>query len=90
MIGGYGVDTFVLNGGNDLIRDFDAGADWWFYNRSSDQIVIDINGTDSFEDLMSAGSQSRNTVTFQFSENDSLTLQGIRLAELDADMFSFV
>ena len=89
MRGGFGVDTFVFNGGHDLIQDFDAGFDWWFFSLHSDQIVIDIEGTDSFEDLIATASQSRHTVTFQFSEEDSLTLRNTHLAELDADMFSF-
>lgn len=90
MTGGFGIDTFVFNGGNDLVRDFDAGADWWFYSRPSDQIVIDIDGVDSFDDVLEAAIQSRNTVTFQFSADDSLTLRDTHIAELDADMFSFV
>lgn len=90
MTGGLGIDTFVFNGGADLIRDFDTGFDCWTVSSSSEQIVIDITGIDSFADMIEAANQSRNGVTFQFSEDDSLTLRNIQLAELDADMFNFV
>lgn len=90
MKGGRGVDTFVFNGGDDVIQDFDTGFDWWFFSRPSDQVVIDVDGIDSFEDLIAGASQSGRAVTFQFSEDDSLTLRNTHLDALDADMFSFV
>lgn len=90
MTGGLGIDTFVFNGGADLIRDFDTGFDCWTVSSPSEQIVIDTTGIDSFADMIEAANQSRNGVTFQFSEDDSLTLRNIQLAELDADMFNFV
>lgn len=33
---GHGVDTFVFKGGNDMIQDFDAGFDRWFFSRPPD------------------------------------------------------
>ncbi|KIC48030.1 Ig-like domain-containing protein [Tateyamaria sp. ANG-S1] len=90
MTGGFGSDTFVFNGGHDLIRDFDTEFDWFLFSRPSDQIVIDIDGSSDFEDLVASASQSGRAVTFQFSEEDSLTLRDTQLDELSADMFSFV
>lgn len=90
MKGGSGADTFVFAGGHDLIQDFDTETDWHLSEPSSDQIEIDIKNVTDFEDLVGSANQSRRDVTFQFGEEDSLTLRSTQLADLDADMFSFV
>ncbi|WP_299505664.1 Ig-like domain-containing protein [uncultured Roseobacter sp.] len=90
MKGGSGIDTFVFNGGMDVIQDFDVGFVGQILVRPSDQIVIDIEGTESFEDLLGIASQSDQSLIFAFSDDNSLALHGIQLAEIDADMFSFV
>ncbi|WP_227271991.1 hypothetical protein [Roseobacter weihaiensis] len=73
-----------------MIRDFATGFDWWVFSRPSDQIVIDIEGTDSFQELLFSAMTSRNTVRFPFNAEDSLTLRSTQFTDLDADMFSFV
>ncbi len=90
MRGGLGVDTFVFNGGADVIEDFDAGFDWWIFSRASDQVVIDIDGIEGFEELIAGAGQTGSAVTFQFSEDDSLTLRNVDMTDLEADMFSFL
>lgn len=84
--GGLGSDVFVFNGGHDVIWDFDTSGQ----NTSGDEIMIDLAAADSFADLLSLANQTASAVTFEFSEDDSLNLNGVTLAELDADMFSFV
>lgn len=90
ITGGLGTDTFIFNGGHDLIRDFDTGQDLPFYNRPAEQIVIDLQVVETFQDILDSATQSGRAVTFQFSESDSLTLRHTQVAELDADMFLFV
>lgn len=82
--GALGRDTFVFNSGHDMIQDFDTGAE----TPPSDQIIIDRTGIDSFDDLLDSAQQSGDRVTFAFT--DSLTLRNTLLADLDAEMFSFV
>ena len=90
LTGGWGVDTFVFDGGHDTVRDFDAGFDWWFWSRPGDQIAIDIEGVDSFDDVLpNAFQDGRNTV-IQLNEEDSLTLRNTWISELDEDAFTFV
>lgn len=90
MSGGLGVDTFVFNGGHDVIHDFDTGDGGAPEGGLSDQIVVDVAGVDSFEDLLDTATTSGSAVTFEFNTDDSLTLRDIELASLEADMFSFV
>lgn len=90
MRGGFGIDTFVFDAGHDTILDFEAGFDFWFFSLPSDQIIIDIAGVETFDDLMAAADQDGRDAVFQFSDQDSLTLQRTQLSDLDADMFSFI
>ncbi|MDX8350709.1 hypothetical protein SLH49_22190, partial [Cognatiyoonia sp. IB215446] len=66
------------------------GFDFWFFSLPSDQIAIDVTGVETFDDLIATASQNGRDVTFQFSEEDSLTLRRTDLFDLEADMFSFV
>ncbi|WP_170330681.1 Ig-like domain-containing protein [Ruegeria arenilitoris] len=90
LVGGWGVDTFVFNGGHDTIRDFEAGFDWWFWSAPGDQIAIDIEGIDSFGDLIANAVQDGWDTVISFNETDSLTLNNTWLSELDNDTFTFV
>ncbi|MEO1109926.1 MAG: Ig-like domain-containing protein [Pseudomonadota bacterium] len=90
LTGGWGVDTFVFDGGHDTVRDFDPGFDWWFFSLPSDQIVVDIEGADSFDDLISDAVQDGRHTVIAFNEDDSLTLNNTWVHELDSDMFTFV
>lgn len=90
LTGGWGVDTFVFNGGNDTIRDFDPGFDWWFWSKPGDQLVVDIDGVESFDDVIANAEQDGRNAVIEFSETDSLTLRNTWLYELDSDAFAFV
>ena len=81
LFGGKGADTFVfsLGSGSDIIVDFDNGKD-----------TIDLSGyagIGSFDDLTIVG--GRNGVTIELDGNDTLTLVGVRQADLDASDFLF-
>ncbi|WP_299671862.1 Ig-like domain-containing protein [uncultured Roseobacter sp.] len=90
MRGGLGADTFVFNGGHDLITDFEVGNAEPGVGLPSDQVVIDMEGFDNFEDLLEIATVSRNSVALVFNDDDHLTFRDTDLANLDADMFSFV
>ncbi|MDX8350491.1 hypothetical protein SLH49_21080, partial [Cognatiyoonia sp. IB215446] len=66
------------------------GFDFWFFSLPSDQIAIDVTGVQTFDDLMATANQDGRNVVFQFSDDDSLTLNRTHLSDLDADMFSFL
>ncbi|MEM7746746.1 MAG: Ig-like domain-containing protein [Pseudomonadota bacterium] len=88
--GGFGQDTFVFNGGDDTIADFDTGFSFLWFSRPGDTIEIEFEGFDSFDDLQDVALQNGRHLTFEFSATDSLTLNRTHLAALDADMFDFV
>lgn len=85
--GGAGNDTFVFTRGDgiDRIRDFDRNGD--------DRISLDIEGINSFEDLLETAtvrSYSRSdSVTFDFGQGDKLTLNVADFDSLSADDFIF-
>lgn len=89
LFGGAGRDTFNYSSGAgvDIIADFSTGRRW--FSSGGDKITIDVDGVDSFEELMAHASQvGRNTV-FDFGNGDLLVLNHTRLSALDSDVFSF-
>ncbi|MDP5215962.1 Ig-like domain-containing protein [Ruegeria sp. 2205SS24-7] len=90
LTGGWGRESFVFDGGHDVIRDFDPGFDFFWWSRPGDSIVLDIEGVESFDDVLASASQNGRNTVLEFSEDDSLTLRNIWVAELDSDDFAFV
>ncbi|WP_372573066.1 RCC1 domain-containing protein [Ruegeria jejuensis] len=90
LTGGWGRDSFVFDGGHDVIRDFDPGFEFLWWSRPGDTVVLDTEGVEDFDDVLSSASQvGRNTV-LEFSEDDSLLLRNVWVAELDSDDFAFL
>jgi len=89
--GGHGSDTFVYNSGDDHfeVRDFDFGRSWWWFSRPGDKLDINVDGIDTFDDLMDTASQSGPNTVFDFGDGDVLTLRNTRLSHFDADDFLF-
>ncbi|MEM0987441.1 MAG: Ig-like domain-containing protein [Pseudomonadota bacterium] len=88
--GGLGRDTFVYDGGLDTIRDFEEGFRFFFFSLPGDDVEIDVDGIDSFEDLAALAVQNGRNLEFVFSESDVLTFAHTRLSDLDDDAFTFV
>lgn len=85
MFGGRGADTFIFDtkdGGQDTILDYSAGVD-----------QIEISGGDAdfdiAQELLDAASQVGNNVVFDFGNDQTLTLNNVRLDELSASDFDF-
>ncbi len=91
--GGWGQDTFVFSEGDgrDRIMDFDTGQRpwWWGYRSGGDKISINMDGVDSYDDLMDVASQQGRHTVFDFGDGDKLILSYTRLAALDQDAFTF-
>ncbi|EFO28694.1 outer membrane adhesin like protein [Roseibium sp. TrichSKD4] len=89
--GGWGRDNFVYEAGDgrDKIMDFETGHHWGWFRSRGDTISIDVDGIDSFTDLMGTASQDGRNVVFDFGNGDELILSGTRLAALDKDAFTF-
>lgn len=89
--GGWGRDTFVYNegDGHDRVLDFDTGSNWSWFSRPGDTVRLDVDGIDSFQDLLAHADQKRGGVTFDFGEGDKLTLEGARLSRLNESHFEF-
>ncbi|WP_269586164.1 putative Ig domain-containing protein [Roseibium sp. Sym1] len=89
--GGWGRDNFVYatGGGSDTIMDFETGLNWGWFRSRGDSISIDVNGINSFDDLMATASQDGRNVVFDFGNGDELVLAHTRLAALDKDAFTF-
>lgn len=89
--GGWGRDTFVYESGDgrDKIMDFETGFSWGWFRSRGDSITIDVEGINSFVDLMATATQEGGSVVFDFGNGDELVLAHTRLAALDKDAFTF-
>ena len=83
LIGGRGDDVFIFNegDGNDKILDFDR--------RGDDRLLLNIEGVDSFEDVLDAVEETWKGVTLDFDDAGSITLAGVDADELSASDFLF-
>jgi len=87
LFGGAGIDTFVFNTDDDAdrIKDFDA--------KGSDHDVIDLSGLASITDFtdLKAGHmrQQGTSVVINGTQGDVITLEGVRIKDLDAGDFQF-
>ncbi len=90
LIGGWGVDTFVFNGGEDVIHDFESGFDFFWWSLPGEKIVLNIEGVESFDDVLSVATQHGSNTVLDFGDGDSLTLRNIWVSELESDYFEFV
>lgn len=81
MSGGYGRDQFIFDGGRDMIRDFDAAQ--------CELIRINVDGFDSYDDIMAVATQQGDDAVFTLGQWKVLTLDNVQLSELSADHFFF-
>ncbi|MEM8812385.1 MAG: Ig-like domain-containing protein, partial [Pseudomonadota bacterium] len=91
LTGGLNDDVFIYaeGYGRDRIIDFGAsGANSWF--RGDDIVQIDVDGVDTFDDLVSVASGSGRHVSFDFGDGDVLTLRNTRLSDLSDSDFVFL
>ena len=91
LFGGAGLDTFHYRTGDgrDRIQDYQTPQARRRSFIAGDEIVLGVEGIESFEDLMAVASQEAGGVLFDFGNGDELFLAGTRLAALDQDKFSF-
>ncbi|MGL1919994.1 MAG: cadherin-like domain-containing protein [Hyphomicrobiales bacterium] len=85
-MGGTGNDTFVFRSslGNDYIGDFQGGAG------AGDVIELQGMGISSYAQLQTYMSEWNGTTHIDFDASNSITLEGVSMASLDADDFNFV
>lgn len=85
LTGGRGNDTFVFEAGmgHDTITDFAAGLG------ITDVIQLIGLGFDSFDDVLAAATDVGSDCVIQISATESITLEGVQLAQLAADDFLF-
>jgi len=91
LYGGAGKDTFVFRtgDGSDLIRDFDAGRKNGRKFVVGDTLSLDVQGIESFQDLLAIAVQHTDGVLLDFGGGDEIFLARTRLAALDKDSFTF-
>ncbi len=82
LFGGRGRDTFVTGQDADIILDFTVGEDTIDLSRLGDL-------TDTFEEIMAAGTQDGLNAVFDFGNGDTVTLNNVALDELSAVDFGF-
>jgi len=86
LIGGIGSDAFVFGHGfgQDVIRDFQAGA--------ATEDVIEFHGGvfSDFAQVMAAASQVGSHVVITVDAGNTLTLENVQMSALHADDFRFV
>lgn len=85
LTGGRGNDTFVFETGmgHDTITDFAAGLG------ATDVIQLIGLGFDSFDDVLAVATDVGENCVIQISATESITLEGVQLAQLAADDFLF-
>ena len=81
--GGSGADQFIKNGdGADVVLDFKASQ--------QDLLGIDLDGIDTFEELMAVGFQDGRSTVFNFSDASSLELVNTDINSLTVDDVFFL
>lgn len=80
MIGNGGSDTFVFrqNGGDDVVRDFKAGA----FSAGGDVLRFEATGFHSLNELLADAHQVGADVMIQIDDHSSVTLLNTKLAAL--------
>jgi Ca2+-binding RTX toxin-like protein len=78
-----GNDTFIYNGGSDIITDFSAGLGLGD--------IINLSGMAGVNagNVLGFASQNGANVLFNFGNGNTLTLNNVSLANMNADDFSF-
>lgn len=91
LFGGSGSDTFVFNQGDgtDRIADFQISRSFRRFTIEGDNIAINFDGIDNFDDLLGVASQEGLNTVLDFGNGDILILQGTQLSALDRDAFTF-
>lgn len=80
--GGRGEDVFVFGDGDG--RDRVNG-----FNEDDDMVWLDIEGVDSFEDVLAHASNNGNHTVLNFGDGDVLVLRSANVEDLSADNFAF-
>ncbi len=78
---GDDVFVFVAGDGHDVIRDFDQNGD--------DVIALNVEGIDSFDDVLASAEQAGRGVELDFGKDGSLYLRDADINTLDAGDFTF-
>ena len=91
LYGGRGSDTFIFRDGDgeDVIVDYAVGSQGRRFRIAGDEIQIEVEGVNNFDDLMGFAAQDGGNVVFDFGEGDALILASTQLAALDRDAFTF-
>ncbi len=91
LFGGRGSDTFVFRRGDgvDRVFDFETTRAYRHFTLEGDKITIDVDGVDSFADLMAHADQVGYSTVLDFGNGDKLILYGTQLSALDQDAFTF-
>ena len=90
LTGGDGADSFVFDSssGDDIITDFTTGTDSIDMSALSDLLVLSSSVFEGdFKDLFMTENNGDTTITF--SENNTLTLQGVSKDDLSYSDFNF-
>jgi len=88
IFGGRGSDTFTFStgDGSDVVFGFSASRRSFI---PGDELRLNVDGIDSYDDLLGAATQTWGGVLFDFGNGDEVFLAGTRLAALDEDQFTF-
>ena len=89
LTGGNGTDTFVFGGtgfGNDTVTDFEPGTG----TSSADLIQVSTSAFADWVAVSAAATQVGSDVIIAYDANNSITLENVSLANLDAGDFAFI
>ena len=93
MVGGEGNDTLRGSGGEDVFSEASDGSDDVIadFDTNNDLIIFSDYGSDfdTSAEVIAAATQVLADVVITFN-SETLTLEGVNLADLSADDFSFI
>ncbi|SIO42917.1 calcium-binding protein, partial [Nitrosomonas cryotolerans] len=91
LVGGGGNDTLVGGDGDDIIG-FNALGHYTVQIDQSDKLAFQFDDLHSLDDLLPHVTnvvESNGNVTFEFSDDASITLVGVTADDITADMVKF-
>ncbi|CTQ31247.1 hypothetical protein JAN5088_00001 [Jannaschia rubra] len=90
MAGGAGNDRIFLGGGDDTLIFADGGGTDRVYGfGQGDRIVFEIEGIETFADVLTFASGSQGRTEFEFDDATSLAVYGLDAHALTEDQFLF-
>ena len=86
-----GWQTLLGTSGDDTITDFSVDDfGWWWFTSQDDTLALDISGVTTVSDVLDYASEANGNLILDFGSGDRLTLQDMRLSQLEEADIQFI